>query len=173
MSIELLGGLFKTAVFLNVDGVAEVDFNLSGDDIQNTVSGTRVVALDDAKKGFVGTVGGKVGVSVNAGASKAVRPFFDDTISIPLFSNTFFSFHVRVPHLLYRNHTDIVVSHRKPSGNLPRSAPLRSGHPISRAYLALPPETPTSSSPSLTWMPRHPNNESTMTPFIFKSRPKL
>jgi hypothetical protein len=170
-----LGGLGKTSVFLNVDGIAGVDFNLSEDKSQNTDSGTRAVTLDDAKKEFDGTVGANVGLSINAGATRALRPFFDDTFSFPLFSNTFFSFQVRVSHLLYRNHTDMVVSHRKPSGNLlrPRSAPLRSGHPISLAYLALPLENPISSSPSLRWMPRHPNNESTVTPFIFKSRPKL
>jgi hypothetical protein len=166
MSISILGGLGKTSVFLNVNGVAEVDFDLTRAPPKNTISGTRAVTLGDAKKDLDGTVGADVGVSINAGTTKTLRPFFQASDSVPLFSKTFFRFQVRASYLLYRNHTDLVISHRIPSEslprNLPRNAPFRSERPISPAYPALPLESPTSSSPSLTWMPQHPHNESTM-----------
>jgi hypothetical protein len=169
MSVEILRGLAKTTIFLNVDGVAGVDFDLSTGAAVNGLNENPVVALSDVGKKFDGTVGADVGLSINAGTNTALPPFFDAGVSVPLYSKTVFTSKVRTLRLLYRTHADLVVSHRKPTENLLRNAPLKNEESISLAYSALPLESLTSCSPSLTWMPRRPSNESTMLPSIFKA----
>ena len=96
--MKILDGLAETTVYLDVDGSAGVDFTLStgADDIP--VGGTDdlpVVALEDVGTKFGGTVGADVGVSINAGATAGLLPFFDQTVSVQLFSKTFPVFKVR------------------------------------------------------------------------------
>lgn len=97
--MSILGGLAETNIFLNVDGVAEVDFDLSAGAGTAAVSGTNelpVVALEDVKTEFDGTVGADVGLSINAGTTAALAPFFDQGVSVPIYSRTFYSFKVRL-----------------------------------------------------------------------------
>jgi hypothetical protein len=90
--VEILNGVAEATVFLNVDGLAGVDFTLSAGADFTPISGTNelpVVALKDVETKFGGTVGADVGVSINAGATAALAPFFDQTTSVQLFSKTF------------------------------------------------------------------------------------
>lgn len=90
--MEILNGVAEATVFLNVDGLAGVDFTLSAGADFTPISGTNelpVVALKDVETKFGGTVGADVGVSINAGATAALAPFFDQTTSVQLFSKTF------------------------------------------------------------------------------------
>ncbi|KIM33069.1 hypothetical protein M408DRAFT_326729 [Serendipita vermifera MAFF 305830] len=92
IGVEILNGAAKTTVFLNVDGSAGVDFSLSAGADFTPVSGTNelpVVELKDVETKFGGTVGADVGININAGATAALVPFFDQTVSVPLFSKTF------------------------------------------------------------------------------------
>lgn len=96
--MEILNGAAQTTVFLNVDGSAGVDFTLSAGADFTPISGTNelpVVALKDLETKFGGTVGADVGISINAGATASLPPFFDQTVSVQLFSKTFPVFQVR------------------------------------------------------------------------------
>jgi len=90
--VEILDGAAKTTVFLDIDGSAGLDFSLSAGADFAPVSGTNelpVVALKDVNTTFGGSVGADVGISINAGATAALAPFFDQTVSVQLFSKTF------------------------------------------------------------------------------------
>jgi hypothetical protein len=172
--VKILGGLAETTVYLDVDGSAGVQFTLSeGQDhiIDGETDGPPVVALEDVDTKFGGTVEADVGVSVNAGATAGLSPFLDQTVSVQLFSKTFPVFKVRN---FYAYWTGLLLIcwflTSAPSGILPRNARfcLRSALSLSPAYPALSAERSTSSSPSLTWMPLHPNHENVMSPFIFE-----
>jgi hypothetical protein len=95
MSVEILRGLAKTTSFLNVDGVAGVDFDLSAGAAVSGLNEHPVVALNNVGKQFDGTVGADVGLSINAGTATAIPPFFNQGISVRLFSKTFYTFKVR------------------------------------------------------------------------------
>ncbi|CCA68979.1 hypothetical protein PIIN_02839 [Serendipita indica DSM 11827] len=92
IGVTILEGAAKTTVFLNVDGSAGLDFTLSAGADVTPVSGTiedPVLSLSDVQKKFGGSVGADLGVSVNAGATAALVPFFDQTVSVELFSKKF------------------------------------------------------------------------------------
>jgi hypothetical protein len=98
VGVKILGDLAKTTVFLDIDGSAGVEFTLStGPDHHpdSETNGLPVVALKDVETKFGGTVGADVGVSINAGATAGLSPFFDQTVSVQLFSKIFPVFKVR------------------------------------------------------------------------------
>lgn len=85
-------GLAQATVFLNVDGSAALDLTLSAGADLTPVSGTiedPIVNLSDVDTRFGGTVSSELGVSINAGATAALEPFFDQTAQVELFSKTF------------------------------------------------------------------------------------
>jgi hypothetical protein len=95
--VKILGGLAETTVYLDVDGSAGVQFTLStgADHIEGETDDLPVVALEDVDTKFGGTVSADVGVSIDAGATTGLSPFFDQTVSVQLFSKTFPVFKVR------------------------------------------------------------------------------
>jgi hypothetical protein len=75
-----------------VDGSAGIDFKLSAQKNATTISGTEdqpVVSLDNVETKFGGSLDADEGVIIEAGATAALTSFFDQTVSITLFSKTF------------------------------------------------------------------------------------
>lgn len=92
IGVEILDGAASTTVFLEVDGSAGVDLMLSAGANATPTSGTGnqpVVSLDQIETTFGGCVDADVGVSINAGATADLPPFFDKTVSVTLFQKTF------------------------------------------------------------------------------------
>ncbi|PVF93429.1 hypothetical protein CPB86DRAFT_109040 [Serendipita vermifera] len=107
IGVDLLNGLAGATVFLNVDGSAGVDLTLKAAAEATPVSGTidqPIVSIDDIETKFGGSVAGDVGVSINAGATAALPPFFDETVSVELFSKTFPIFKKEFGQLTKRLH---------------------------------------------------------------------
>jgi hypothetical protein len=105
MGVKILKGA-ETTVFLELDTSAGVDFKLSAA-TNATVSGTEdhpVVSLDDVGTKFGGSLNADEGVSINAGATAALNPFFNQTVSITAFSKTFPLFQVSRLFVVFHRH---------------------------------------------------------------------
>ena len=110
-----------------MDTSAGVDFKLSVA-TNATVSGTEdqtVVSLDDIGTKFGGSLNADEGVLIKAGATAALNPFFDETVSITLFSKTFPLF--KVSGLYLSSYILVESNIQKILGNpaTRRSAPLK------------------------------------------------
>jgi hypothetical protein len=91
---------------MKLDASAGVDFRLSA--IKNaTESGTNdwpVVSLDEVGTKFKGSVNADEGVLINAGATAALNPLFNQTVSITVFSKTFPLFQVSGLFVVFHRH---------------------------------------------------------------------
>ncbi|KAG8757455.1 hypothetical protein FRC14_002019, partial [Serendipita sp. 396] len=133
IGVEILSGAAETTVFLNVDNSAGVDFTLSAGAELTPVSGTLeqpVVDLADVQTKFGGSIGADVGVSIDAGAKASLLPFFDQTVSVNLFSKTFPIFKKSFGNSVKRR--SLLVARAEESGglNCPLSAEVNVQQPI-------------------------------------------
>lgn len=104
IGVEILEGLAQATVFLNVDGSAALDFTLSADADFTPVSGTNedpIVGISEVDTKFGGTLSSTLGVSINAGATAALQPIFDQTAQVQLFSRTFPLFSVSLRYFSF------------------------------------------------------------------------
>jgi len=91
---------------MKLDASAGIDFRLSAT-TNATVSGTEdhpVVSLDDVGTKFEGSVNADEGLLINAGATAALNPFFNQTVSITAFSKTFPLFQVSRLFVVFHRH---------------------------------------------------------------------
>ncbi|KAG8835103.1 hypothetical protein FRC17_005224 [Serendipita sp. 399] len=92
IGVEILSGAAETTVFLNVDNSAAIEFTLSAGAEFTPVAGTieqPVVDVKEVETKFGGSVGADLGVSIDAGAKAALLPFFDQSVTVNLFSKKF------------------------------------------------------------------------------------
>jgi hypothetical protein len=142
-----------------VDGSAGVDLSLKAAAEATPVSGTidqPIVSLGDVETKFGGSVAGDVGVSINAGATASLPPFFDKTVSVELFSKTFPIFKASISTI--RKLSSIIMrSYRKSLVNSQGASIL--GPKRTVVLFALLPVKLALSSPSSTKLLLHPNND--------------